>query len=139
MADFKNLLFGFILTSLFAVLIIGAAVTQGTLYGRDTAPITGNLDYLGFNRSISLVGSSSKDMQESFEKQSIFSVVAGIVVSGIFDIAKTMGLMIIAPFTLMSSILTNVFKIPSIVTNVIMGLLSLSIILAIWKLLKVGE
>jgi len=138
MADFKNLLFGFVLTSLFAVLIIGAAVTQGTLYGRDTSPITGNLKYLKFNESISTVGSSSQDMKESFEDQSIFSVVAGIVVSGIFDIAKTMAIMIIAPFTLIAGIMTNVLHIPSFVTNVIMGLLSLSIIFGVWKLLKVG-
>jgi len=139
MAEFKDLLFGFILTSLFAVMIIGAAVTQGTLYGRDTSEITGGLNYASFNESIGTIGSTSQNMRESFEKQSIWSVVAGIVVTGIFDIAKSMILMVILPFTLIAGIMVNVFSIPPIVTSVIMGLLTLSIIFGIWKLLKIGE
>ena len=139
MAEFKNLLFGFILTSLFAVLIIGAAVTQGAIYGRDTTQITGELNYLSFNESINTIGSTSQNMRESFEKQSIFSVVAGIVVTGIFDITKTMALMVILPFTLIAGIMTNVFHVPVIVSSVIMGLLTLSMIFGIWKLLKIGE
>lgn len=138
-ADFKRTLTAFILTSLFAVLIIGAVVTQGNLYERDTTGITGGLSYFDFNESINTVESSSQNLRESFEKQNIFSIVAGIVVTGIFDIAKTMVLMIILPFTLIARIMTNIFFIPRIVTSVMLGLLVLSIILAVWKLLKTGE
>ena len=140
MADnFKGILFGLILTSLFAVLLIGSAVTQGKLYDRETSEIELALNYKGFNDSVSTVEQTSENLRESFEKQSIWSSIAGIVVSGLFDIAKSMVLMVTFPFSLIAGIIINVLHIPSLVANVLVGLLTLGIIFGIWKLLKIGE
>jgi len=140
MADsFKNLLFGFILTSLFAVLIISGVVYEGQLYGKDTGVITSGLSYLELNQSISTVESTSQNVMTAFEKQSIWSTIAGIVVTGIFDITKSLLLMITLPFTIFSGIMVNVLHIPKIVSSVILGLILLSAIFGIWRLLKQGD
>jgi hypothetical protein len=141
MADdnFKKMLFGIVLTTLFSVLVIGAAISFGNSYGRDTSEIVGSLNYHALNSSISDVQSTSENLRRSFERQSIWSAVAGIVVTGIFIIAKSMVLMIIFPFSLILGIMINVLHIPIIVSGVITGLLLLSIIFGIWKLLKLGE
>lgn len=137
--NFKDILFGTILVSLFAVLIIGGAISQGKLYGKDTLQIETSLNYHSFNDSISSVKDTSENLRESFEKQSIWSAIAGIIVSGIFDIAKSMVLMILLPFSLISAILVNILGVPLIVANVMVGLLVMAIIFGIWKLLKLGE
>jgi uncharacterized protein YqhQ len=94
---------------------------------------------MGFNSTTNTIQSSSENMREKFEKQSVWSSLAGVVVSGIFDIAKTMVIMIITPFTLIGNILINVLHVPAIVTNVILGLIILSVIFGIWSLIKVGN
>jgi len=138
--SFKGMLFGFILVSLFGTLILVAIQEEGNLYGKDTTAITGgSLNLMGFNQTSQNIQSTSENLREKFEKQSVWSVVAGVVVSGIFDIAKTMTVMIITPFTLVSNILINVLHIPILVVNVILGLLILSIIFAVWSLIKIGN
>ena len=47
--------------------------------------------------------------------------------------------MIIAPFTLLAQVLTNVLHVPTIVTSVILGVIVLSIVFGIWSLLKKGD
>jgi len=136
--SFQNILYGFILVSLFTVLIIGAVVYEAPLYNKDSSEITGGLNYNSFNDSVSTVESTSQDLRQNFEKQSIWSSIAGIVVSGIFDISKTMIIMIILPFTLISSLMINILHIPVIVSSVILGLLLLAMIFSIWKLIKAG-
>lgn len=137
--NFKKILFAMILTSLFAILIIGVAVHQGTIYGLDTSEIESSLSYKKFNSSLMTIEQTSENARKSFERQSIWSSIAGIVVTGIFDIAKSLVLMITYPFSLISGIMLNVLHVPSIVTNILVGLLILSIIFGIWKLLKLGE
>lgn len=136
---FKKLVFGFVLTSLFAVLLLTAVTDTGYLYDKNTTEITGSLNFAGFNDSVNNVQGTSENLRERFEKQSIWSTVAGVVVTGIFDIAKTMFAMILVPFVLIANVMENIFHIPSIVINVVMGLLVLSIIFAVWALVKQGS
>lgn len=137
---FKNILFGFILVTLFSVLILTSVNELGYLYSKDTTEVTGGaLNIAGFNRSVSTVQSTSENLRERFEKQSIWSVVAGVVVTGIFDIGKTMILMIITPWVLIANVMTQVLHIPLIVTDTILGLVILSCIFGLWALIKVGN
>jgi hypothetical protein len=116
-----------------------AVVEEGSLYGKDTSEITGgSLNLNAFNQTTNNVQSSSENLRESFEKKNPWSV-AGVVVSGIFEVGKSMINMILTPFTLIGSILTNVLHIPAIVINVVLGLLILSLIFGLWSLLKVGN
>lgn len=107
---------------------------------KDMTGVTGDaLDIERFNSSLNTLQSTSENLRERFEKQSIWSNIAGIVVTGIFGIAIAIGSLIILPFVLISNILIHILHIPTIVVSVINGLLILSIIFGIWRLIKAGD
>ena len=113
---------------------------QGALYGISTTEITGgSLSATDFNKSVQSTSETAETLRERFENQNIFVALGDVVISGLFDIAVDMIKMITVPFTLISNILTNVIGVPTFVTNVILGLVILSIIFAIWRLIKVGD
>lgn len=139
--SFKSILFAFITITLGATLLLFAINNQASLYDKDTSEVTaGALDFNQFNNSITSVSTDAQLLRQKFESQSIFSplTVAGVVVTGIFDIAKTMVVMIITPFTLLAGISTNILHIPAFVTNVLLGLIIMAIIFGIWRLVRVG-
>jgi hypothetical protein len=138
--NFKTTLFAFILISLFGMLILTAVVQVGGNYGMDTSEVVGgSLSMDKFNQSISSVESNAQALKERFDKGSIWSAIAGVVVEGIFGIAKDMVTMILMPFDIISDIMIDTLHIPSFVTSILLGLLILGIIFGIWRLLKVGD
>ena len=142
MADdsFKNIIFAFILIGLFGMLILSAVVSVGNNYNKDTSQIVGgSLSLNKFNQSISDVEANSKILKSRFEEKSVFSAVAGIVLIGIFGIAKDMFRMVMMPFGIVTDILSNMLQVPTYVTGIITGLLILGFIFALWRLLKIGE
>lgn len=137
---FKGTLFAFILISLFGMLIVTAVISVGGNYGKDTSEIVGGSMALDkFNESISNVQDDAQGMQERFAKQSIWSAIAGVVVEGIFGIAKDMIVIILSPFAIITNILIDVLHIPAYVTYVMLALLIFGIIFSIWRLLKIGD
>ena len=138
--SFKGLLFGFILVGLFSFLLLSAVKDEGSLYGKDVSLVTaGALDISGFNESVTTVQEDSQNFREAFEKQSVWSSIAGVVVSGIFGLAKGMVIMIFLPFILVSNVLVQILHVPIIVIDVIAGLVELAIIFGIWSLIKIGN
>lgn len=135
----KTLIFGFILFSLFAVLIITITNDQGSLYNKDTSLVTGTLNLTGFNRSINTLTETTNDLRDSFGKQNLFLTLGNIVISGFFGIAISMIQLIITPFELLASILSTTLHVPVIVTGTLTGLLGLAIVLAVWRLIKYGD
>lgn len=137
---FKNTLFAFILLSLFGMLIISAVVSIGNSYSKDLTEVTGgSLSLSKFNKSISSIEGNAKDMKTAFDKQSIWSAIAGVVVNGIFGIAKDMVNMILMPFDIVADIMNDMLGVPTYVTSVLLGILIMSIIFGIWRLLKIGD
>jgi hypothetical protein len=138
--NFKQMLFAFILVSLFGMLILTVVVNVGNDYGADTTQVAGgSLTLTKLNKSISGIEKNAKDMQEAFAKQSIWSAIAGIVVEGIFGITLKMINMILMPFDIVADIMLDTFGVPSFVTSVVLGLLILGIIFGVWRLLKIGD
>jgi hypothetical protein len=137
---FKNTIFAFILISLFGMLIISAVVSIGGNYGMDTSQVTGgSLSLDKFNESVASIEENAKDLKTSFDKQSVWSALAGVVVEGIFGIAKDMVTMILLPFDILSDIMSDVLGVPTYVTSVLLGILIMSVILAVWRLIKIGD
>ena len=138
--QFKNILFGLVLTSLFGMLILTAVINVGTDYGMNTSTVVGgSLSLDKFNESISDVESNAQAMNERFSKQSIWSAVAGVVVEGIFGIAVDIFKMMLLPLGLVQDIMINVFGIPTFVTSVFMALFIYTIMFGVWRLLKIGD
>lgn len=136
---FKSTVFAFILVSLFAVLIISVVVDVGNSYGKDTTGVTGGLNFSGFNASISGIQSDAESLKASFEKQNVWSSIAGVVVEGIFGIALKMIGLIFLPLAIITGVMQNTLHIPAFVTWIIVGLVVFSVIFSIWRLIKIGD
>jgi hypothetical protein len=137
---FWNMLVAFILVGLFGMLMLTSVVEVGSRYSKDTSEIVGgSLSINKFNQSINSIEGNSKALKERFDKGSIWSALAGVVVEGVFGIAKDMITMMLYPFGIVSDIMNNMFGIPTYVTSVLLGILILGMIFGIWALIKIGN
>jgi len=135
--NFKNILIALVLFVVFAWLILTVAVDFGAEYGRDSQEIgDGSLDIVSFQSVASEVEGDAQGYRSRFESGTVDDIDDA---SGIFSIATDMISLITAPFSLLSQIMTNILHIPSLVINVVLGLLAIGLILAIWRLLRAGS
>lgn len=138
--SFKGILIGAILITLFTFLIITFATDTLQNYNKDTTELEeGAFNLTPYSNYLSDVESDAQTFQDRFASGNIFSIIAGVVVTGIFNIGIDMITLIITPFTLFAQIMTNVLGVPAIVTSVLLGIMILTIIFAIWRLIKIGE
>ena len=134
---FKAILVGLVLFVLFSSIILTVAIDFGAEYDRDASEIGGGaLNLSVFQSSASNVESSASAYRERFEGGEVDDVDDA---SGIFSIVTDMITMITTPFRLLAQVLTNLLGVPSLFINVVLGLLSITLILAIWSLLKKGD
>ena len=135
--SFKTTLIALTLFVAFSWLILTVAVDFGAEYGRDAQEIgDGSLDVVSFQTSASTVEGDASTYRSRFESGKVDDIDDA---SGIFSVATDMISLITTPFTLLSSIMVNIFHVPSLIINVILGLLSISLILGIWRLLRAGS
>lgn len=135
--EFKGILFGLILFTLFSGLIITSAVKMGNNYGRSSDEIGGGaLNETVFEESIDTVASKSENYRQRFEGGQVEDVDDP---SGLFAVLKDMVSLITTPFQLVSQVMENLLGVPPVVTSVLLGLLALAIILAIWQVLRTGN
>lgn len=141
MEDFyKNLLFGFILFSVFGMLILTATIEVAGNYDKDTSEVIGgSLSLDKFNDSISGIEDSAKSLRTTFGTSNIFSIIAGVVVEGIFGIALDMIDLILAPVDILFDIMVDVFGVPTWITSVLLGIIIMAIIFGIWRLIRIGD
>lgn len=138
--EFKNILIGFILFALFGALILTAVQQTGTTYDKDMTEVGGGaLAVVKFNSSFSGIENSAKVFKEKFDNGNVWSAVAGVVVDGVFGIARDMTLLIWTPFNLLSNVMQDVLDIPATVVSVILAILIFSIMFAVWQLIKIGN
>jgi len=135
--SFKNTLSALVLFVAFSWLILTVAVDFGAEYGRDANEIgEGSLDIASFQSSANAVEGNASGYRSRFESGDVDDIDDA---SGIFSIATDMISMITTPFKLLSQIMVNVFHIPSLIINVVLGLLAIGLIFGIWRLLRAGS
>lgn len=135
--SFKTILFGLILFVGFSWLILSVAVDFGAEYGRDSQEIgDGSLNIVDFQSTAEEVEGSASGYRSRFESGKVDDIDDA---SGIFSLATDMINMITSPFKLLSQVLVNIFHIPTLMINIILGLLAIGFILAIWRLLRAGS
>lgn len=138
--SFKGMITGFILLTLFMFLMLTFVVDVAQDNNKDTSQFEeGAFSLDQYEDFLQDVDQDAETFRERFEKGNIFSIIAGIVVEGIFGIAADMVTLAITPFTLLAQVMNNILGVPTIVTSVILGLIMLSIIFGIWRLIKVGD
>lgn len=137
---FKTLIFGFVLFVLFGMLLITAVNQAGSNYGKNLTEVTGgSLDFNKFNNTVSDFEQQTNAFHERFISGNVWSAIAGVVVEGIFGIGRDMFMIIYSPFGLIKGILENVLSVPTFVTTIITGLLILTFMFALWRLIKIGD
>jgi len=135
--SFKSTIIALVLFVAFAWLILSVTIDFGAEYGRDAQEIgDGSLNIVDFQNTASEVEGSAQSYRARFESGEVDDIDDA---SGIFSIATDIINMITSPFRLISQILVNIFGIPALIINVFLGLLAISLILAIWSLLRKGD
>jgi len=135
--SFRNTLIALVLFVGFTVLILNIAINFGEEYGRDSMEIgDGSLDLGAFQEEASGIESDAQGYRTRFESGNVDDVDDA---SGIFSVATDMISMITTPFSLISQILVNILGIPSIIINIVLGLLAITLILGIWRVLRAGS
>ena len=134
---FKHTLIALTLFVVFAWLILTVAIDFGSEYGREASEIgEGSLDVVSFQTIATDIEGDAQGYRSRFESGSVDDIDDA---SGIFSIATDMISMITKPFSLLSQILVSILHIPSLVINVVLGLLAIGLILGIWRLLRAGS
>ncbi len=135
--EFKSTITALVLFVAFSWLILTVAVDFGAEYGKSADEIgDGSLDISSFQTSAESVNSSAQGYRSRFDDGKVDDIDDA---SGLFSIGTDMVNMITTPFSLLSSILTNILKVPSLIVTIMLGLLSLSLIFGIWRLLRAGS
>ena len=135
--NLKNIVFGLALFVLFSSLIIFLAVNLGENYGKSAEEIGGgSLNLTLFSHTVENVTESSEHLRERFDDSNVEDVESAI---GVFSIFNDVGNMITTPFKLISQVAENILGVPPVVTTIALGLLSLSILLGVWSLVKKGD
>lgn len=134
---FKNTIVGLVLFVAFVWLILTVAVDFGAEYGRDASEIgDGSLNIVDFQSSAGEVEGSAQSYRSRFESGDVDDIDDA---SGIFSIATDIINMITTPFRLLSQIMSNILGVPTLFINVALGLLAISLIFAIWRVLRTGD
>lgn len=137
--SFKGLITAFIIISLIIFLAVGFIGRMLNHYDIEDETIQERLRYSQIENVLNNSEQTAENWRENFEKQNIFSLVAGIIVTGLFTITKQMFNFIITPFEIISLVLVDVLGIPSAVFDVIIFLIIVGAIFGIWSVLKKGD
>jgi len=136
---FKNMVTAFVFIMLIIFLAVGFIGNMFSKYDMEDDVVLDRLQYDRIENILNDSQSTADDWRESFEKQNIFSLVAGIVVTGIFGIGKQMLDFIFLPFNILSVVIVDLLGFPEIVFSIITFLLIVGAIFGIWSLLKKGD
>lgn len=140
MAEFKDFPINFLLAGLFIIALIGFGVGIAHNYGETDSLMKS--DKIDFSRLESQVNQTSQDAQSwgnAFRSDNLFVSAGAIVLFSIWGIGKLIWTSVIALFTIFSDGATAVLGIPPIVTGVLTAILIISLIFALWRLIKAGE
>ena len=133
----RNIIVGLIFFVGFTIMMLTVAVNFGSEYGRDSQEIgDGGLDLSKFEAIGNTVEGNTSAMRSSFESGNVDDIDDA---SGMFGTIKKFVNLITAPFTLLSEIMVKVLKFPTIIVNIILGMLSVLLILGMWRVLRIGS
>ena len=118
--------------------MVFAIQQMGENYGKDTREIGGgSLNDSEFQASIDDVEDKAENYRARFDESGNVDDVDDV--TGIFSIVTDMVSLITAPFGLLATVFTDILGVPSLVTSIILGILGISLILGIWRLLRAGD
>jgi len=138
---FKNMIYGFVLLTLFMFLTLTFVTQVAMDNNKDTTELEkGAFSLNQYEDFLEGVDDQAEVFQKDrFANQNIFITLGDLIISGLFRIAIDMLVFITTPFTLIAQVLNNVLGVPTLVISVVLGLIIFSIIFGIWRLIKIGD
>ena len=135
---FAGIVISLILVVLVGSLYLSFALDVGREYGRNASEIeVGGLNLSLFEESVNTVDDSAENYREQFETGANIEDVDDA--QGIFSIISDLYTMITTPFRLLASLGENLFHVSPIVTNVLLGILSILLIYYSWRAIRRGD
>lgn len=140
MANFEDYPKNFLLAGLFVICMITFAVMLGNNYGQSEALMKS--DQIDFSKLENQINSTSADAQkwgEAFKSDNLFVATGTLVLFSIWGIGKLIWGSVTSFTTIFLDGASSVLGVSPIVTGVVMAILIISLIFALWKVIKAGE
>lgn len=133
---FKTIFIGLCLFVLFSSLILTVAIDFGAEYDHSASEIGGGaLNLTLFDTSAESIEGNASIYRSTFESGTVDDIDDP---TGMWATIKGVVFMFITPFTLLASVLVG-FGFPSLFVSVVLGILGVSLILAMWSVLRKGD
>ena len=137
---FRNMTIGFLLFGLFSVLIITGIYEMSYNYGVSDEKIqeatAGALSIEGQEDELLDSDTTAENFRARFESGDVDDVDDA---SGVFQVAGDIVGVITTPFNLLAKVGKNLLGFPEVATHTLLAILNLTLILAMWSLLRKGD
>lgn len=140
MSNFEDFPKNFLLAGLFVIAIISFAVMLGNNYGQDEALMKSDkINFSKLENQINETSQRASGWGETFRSDSLFVSAGGIVIYSIWSIGKLIFNSVSTFSIIFLDGASSVLGLSPIVTGVVMALIIISLIFALWKVIKAGE
>jgi flagellar biosynthesis protein FlhB len=140
MANFEDYPKNFLLAGLFVICMITFAVMLGNNYGQSEALMKSDqIDFSKLENQINQTSSDAQKWGEAFKSDNLFVATGTLVLFSIWGIGKLIWGSVTSFTTIFLDGASSVLGVSPIVTGVVMAILIISLIFALWKVIKAGE
>ncbi len=140
MANFEDYPKNFLLAGLFVICMITFAVMLGNNYGQSEALMKSDqIDFSKLENQINQTSSDAQKWGEAFKSDNLFVATGTLVLFSIWGIGKLIWGSVTTFSTIFLDGASSVLGVSPIVTGVVTALLIISLIFALWKVIKAGE
>jgi hypothetical protein len=138
--NFPTVMKSLMVIMLFIILFVYFAINFAHENNKDTISMEEKIGVQNMTKTFNILAINGTQWYDSFSSQKIFDpfTVAGIVLTGMFNLAQTMFSAIFLPLQMLVSFAENVFGIPEFVTQILVALVTIVVIFGIWRALKTG-
>lgn len=140
MANFEDYPKNFLLAGLFVICMITFAVMLGNNYGQSEALMKSDqIDFSKLENQINQTSSDAQKWGEAFKSDNLFVATGTLVLFSIWGIGKLIWGSVTTFSTIFLDGASSVLGVSPIVTGVVTALLIISLVFALWKVIKAGE
>ena len=136
--DLKELIYGFLLVGLFLVCIF-SFILNFTADNSDIELDTDEIDLTGLESSLNKSKSQAEEYMGSFQSENPLVSFGSLILFSIVGIGKLIITSVSVIFNILLGGMSAVLGIPPIITGVLTAIILMSLIFAVWKLIKTGK
>jgi len=140
MANFEDYPKNFLLAGLFVIAMITFGVMLANNYGHDEGLMKSDqIDFTNLEKQINSTSADAQKWGEAFKSDNLFVATGTLVLFSIWGIGKLIWGSVTTFSTIFLDGASSVLGVSPIVTGVVTAILIISLIFALWKVIKAGE